>query len=99
MPITTAGLNQLPSNIHAHGTAISNTVKQVSGAIGTALLVTILTQQAQLHAVRISPNFLLRKRNRLKFFNKLRKDTSNLNICMLYRWLIKSSVFGMLIKS
>lgn len=53
MPITTAGLNQLPSSLHAHGTAISNTVKQVSGAIGTALLVTILTKQAQVHAVKL----------------------------------------------
>lgn len=50
MPITTAGLNQLPTALHAHGIAISNTVKQVSGAIGTALLVTILTNRAQFHA-------------------------------------------------
>jgi EmrB/QacA subfamily drug resistance transporter len=54
MPITTAGLNQLPPSLHAHGTAISNTVKQVSGAIGTALLVTILTKQAQFHAVKLT---------------------------------------------
>lgn len=54
MPITTAGLNQLPASLHPHGTAISNTVKQVSGAIGTALLVTILTKQAQVHAVKLT---------------------------------------------
>lgn len=54
MPITTAGLNQLPPSLYAHGTAISNTVKQVSGAIGTALLVTILTKQAQFHAVKLT---------------------------------------------
>lgn len=54
MPITTAGLNQLPASLHPHGTAISNTVKQVSGAIGTALLITILTKQAQVHAVKLA---------------------------------------------
>lgn len=54
MPITTAGLNQLPESLHTHGTAISNTVKQVSGAIGTALLVTILTNRTQFHAVRLT---------------------------------------------
>ncbi|MFD1776435.1 DHA2 family efflux MFS transporter permease subunit [Paenibacillus rhizophilus] len=54
MPITTAGLNQLPASLHSHGTAISNTVKQVSGAIGTALLVTILTSRAQTHAVKLA---------------------------------------------
>jgi EmrB/QacA subfamily drug resistance transporter len=54
MPITTAGLNQLPASLHAHGTAISNTVKQVSGGIGTALLVTILTNRTQYHASRLT---------------------------------------------
>ncbi|MDN3955583.1 DHA2 family efflux MFS transporter permease subunit [Sporolactobacillus laevolacticus] len=54
MPITTAGLNQLPTALHAHGNAISNTVKQVSGAIGTALLVTILTNRAHAHAVKLA---------------------------------------------
>ena len=66
MPITTAGLNQLPSNLHAHGTAISNTVKQVSGAIGTALLVTILTKQAQLHAVKFSAEGLIGNQAQLR---------------------------------
>lgn len=50
MPIQTAGLNQLPRSLNAHGTAISNTVRQVSGAVGTALLVTIMTNRATTHA-------------------------------------------------
>jgi EmrB/QacA subfamily drug resistance transporter len=54
MPITTAGLNQLPPKLHAHGTAISNTVKQVAGAIGTALLVTILSNRTASHAVALA---------------------------------------------
>ncbi|MDF2921846.1 MAG: EmrB/QacA subfamily drug resistance transporter [Paenibacillaceae bacterium] len=53
MPITTAGLNQLPPALHAHGTAISNTVKQVAGAIGTALLVTILSNRTESHAMKL----------------------------------------------
>lgn len=68
MPITTAGLNQLPSALHAHGTAISNTVKQVAGAIGTALLVSVLTNQAKTHAIKLAaegtisnPTLLLQK--------------------------------------
>lgn len=44
MPVMTAGLNQLPSHLHAHGTAMGNTLQQVAGAIGTALLVTVMTQ-------------------------------------------------------
>lgn len=46
MPVTTAGLNQLPERLIPHGTAMSNTMRQVSGSIGTALLVTIMTSAA-----------------------------------------------------
>ncbi|TWT01960.1 DHA2 family efflux MFS transporter permease subunit [Planomicrobium sp. CPCC 101079] len=46
MPVTTAGLNQLPERLIPHGTAMSNTMRQVSGSIGTALLVTIMTSTA-----------------------------------------------------
>ncbi|MEZ0481683.1 DHA2 family efflux MFS transporter permease subunit [Planococcus sp. SSTMD024] len=46
MPVTTAGLNQLPDHLIPHGTAMSNTMRQVSGSIGTALLVTIMTSAA-----------------------------------------------------
>lgn len=49
MPITTAGLNQLPARLNAHGTAISNTIKQVAGAIGTSLLVTVMTTSTKSH--------------------------------------------------
>ncbi|SFT04474.1 DHA2 family efflux MFS transporter permease subunit [Paenibacillus sp. BC26] len=49
MPITTAGLNQLPARLNAHGTAISNTIKQVAGAIGTSLLVTVMTTRTKTH--------------------------------------------------
>ncbi len=49
MPITTAGLNQLPARLNAHGTAISNTIKQVAGAIGTSLLITVMTSSTKTH--------------------------------------------------
>ncbi|WP_456275032.1 DHA2 family efflux MFS transporter permease subunit [Bacillus sp. AK031] len=46
MPVTTAGLNQLPSRLIPHGTAMNNTMRQISGSVGTALLVTIMTNSA-----------------------------------------------------
>ncbi|MDG5471833.1 MDR family MFS transporter [Jeotgalibacillus sp. ET6] len=46
MPVTTAGLNQLPASLIPHGTAMNNTMRQVAGAVGTALLVTIMTSSA-----------------------------------------------------
>ncbi|WP_025691155.1 MDR family MFS transporter [Paenibacillus zanthoxyli] len=44
MPAQTAGLNQLPNHLHPHGTAILNTLQQVSGAIGTALYISIMSR-------------------------------------------------------
>ncbi|CDQ18557.1 drug resistance transporter, EmrB/QacA subfamily [Halobacillus karajensis] len=45
MPVTTAGLNQLPQHLMPHGTAMNNTMRQVSGAVGTAMLVSVMTSQ------------------------------------------------------
>lgn len=42
-PVTTAGLNQLPTHLIPHGTAMNNTMRQIAGAVGTALLVTVMT--------------------------------------------------------
>lgn len=47
MPIQTAGLNQLPARLNAHGTAMSNTLRTIAGALGTALLVTIMSTRAK----------------------------------------------------
>jgi EmrB/QacA subfamily drug resistance transporter len=49
MPVQTAGLNQLPNRLNAHGTAISNTVRQVAGAVGTSLLITVMTNRTATH--------------------------------------------------
>ena len=46
MPVTTAGLNQLPNDVIPHGTAMNNTMRQMSGALGTALLVSVMMNQA-----------------------------------------------------
>jgi len=46
MPVTTAGLNELPKQLIPHGTAMNNTFRQVSGAIGTAMLITIMATTA-----------------------------------------------------
>ncbi|WP_138418832.1 MDR family MFS transporter [Aquibacillus sediminis] len=46
MPVTTAGLNQLPLKLIPHGTAMNNTLRQVAASIGTAILVTVMTSAA-----------------------------------------------------
>ncbi len=47
MPVSTNGLNQLPRKFYPHGTAMNNTLNQLSGAIGTALLVAIMSIQTE----------------------------------------------------
>ncbi|RYG71758.1 DHA2 family efflux MFS transporter permease subunit [Lentibacillus lipolyticus] len=46
MPVTTAGLNELPDKMMPHGTAMNNTMRQVSGAVGTAMMVTVMSNSA-----------------------------------------------------
>lgn len=45
MPVMTNGLNQIPMISNPHGTALNSTLQQVSGAIGTALLLTVMTKR------------------------------------------------------
>ncbi|MED4453031.1 MDR family MFS transporter [Metabacillus fastidiosus] len=47
MTVMTHGLNQLPLSMSRHGAAAANTVRMVSGSIGTALLTTIMSTQTK----------------------------------------------------
>jgi len=46
MPVMTNGLNQLPMISNPHGTAMNSTLQQVSGAIGSAVLLTVMTKRS-----------------------------------------------------
>lgn len=43
MPLSTWGINSLDNSVVAHGNAVANTARQVSGSIGTAIMITIMT--------------------------------------------------------
>ncbi|MCI2947806.1 MFS transporter, DHA2 family, multidrug resistance protein [Staphylococcus caledonicus] len=43
MPIMTHTMNQLTPELNAHGSSMTNTIQQISGSIGTAGLITILS--------------------------------------------------------
>jgi len=47
MPVMTNGMNQLPMQMNPHGTAMNNTLQQVSGAIGTAFMITIMNKRTE----------------------------------------------------
>jgi len=46
MPVMTNALNELPPQLYPHGTAIISTLQQVAGAVGTALLVSVMTNSS-----------------------------------------------------
>lgn len=50
MPITTWGLNTLDNRQLPHGTAVNNTLRQVSGSLGTTLFVAVMTMCAATRA-------------------------------------------------
>lgn len=45
-PLFTLGLGALPSHLYSHGSSLLGTVQQVAGAVGTAVVVMVLTARA-----------------------------------------------------
>ncbi|TBL78124.1 DHA2 family efflux MFS transporter permease subunit [Paenibacillus thalictri] len=56
MTVQTAGLNQIPQQLSSHATAMSNTMRQISASIGTALLVTVMSSRTTVHMGDYSNN-------------------------------------------
>src|SRR5690625_4297150 len=54
MPVMTNGLNELPMEANPHGTAMNNTLQQVSGAIGSAVLLTIMTVRTKTAGIQLA---------------------------------------------
>ncbi|MEH7379292.1 DHA2 family efflux MFS transporter permease subunit [Bacillus sp. JJ1533] len=57
MPVSTNGLNQLPRNLYPHGTAVNNTLNQVSAAIGTGFLITLMSLKEESSIANLMKNF------------------------------------------
>jgi EmrB/QacA subfamily drug resistance transporter len=54
MPVMTNGINQLPQSMNPHATAMNNTLQQVSGAVGSAFLVTLMQNRTEVEAERLA---------------------------------------------
>jgi len=66
MPVTTAGMNALPDSLMSHGTAVNNTIRTVAGSIGTAVLISILTNVTKHNA----PSSSLKHTDPAQFMHK-----------------------------
>lgn len=55
MPITTWGMNALPNDLVNHGTSVNNTLRQVAGSLGTAVIVSAMTVSTNLAEPAMGP--------------------------------------------
>ncbi|MGG0718204.1 DHA2 family efflux MFS transporter permease subunit [Robertmurraya massiliosenegalensis] len=91
MPLTGAGLNALPKHLNAHGSAVTNTVRQIAGAIGTALVITIMTTKTTSHTTELmSANPTLSQAQILK-------DASIMGISDAYMFTVILSIIAFLL--
>ncbi|WP_214847956.1 DHA2 family efflux MFS transporter permease subunit [Exiguobacterium sp. s193] len=56
MPVMTNGLNHIPQHLTPHGTALNNTLSQVSGAIGSGILISVMTSRTASYATDLTAN-------------------------------------------
>lgn len=87
MPIVTECINQLPQHLISHGATLNNTIRQVAGSIGTAILVTIMTQQTTEHL----SNYTNTLTTNNDFFSSQLSQLGNSGIVSLYAKAIKTS--------
>ncbi len=59
MPSTTAGLNVLSTRLMPHGTAMTNTMRQIAASIGTASLITVMSLASIKTKGVVEPNHLI----------------------------------------
>ncbi|WNQ13826.1 DHA2 family efflux MFS transporter permease subunit [Paenibacillus aurantius] len=71
MTIMTAGLNQIPRELVSHATAASNTARQVAASLGTALLVTVMSNRSTFHLGEFSNTMTSTNPNLVDIVQKL----------------------------
>jgi EmrB/QacA subfamily drug resistance transporter len=57
MPLQTAGMNTVPMHKMGQGTALSNTIRQISGAFGIAWLGMLFSDRSKFHAATLAEQF------------------------------------------
>ncbi|MED4298475.1 DHA2 family efflux MFS transporter permease subunit [Priestia megaterium] len=87
MPAQTNGLNQLPPELYPHGTAIMNTLQQVSGAIGTAVGISILSSGSR--------SFLETVSNKMDPLNQVLAFTNGVQHAFVFAIIV--SIVGLVI--
>ncbi|MBO0926949.1 multidrug efflux MFS transporter [Staphylococcus sp. 30400_3112M30941] len=72
IPVMAHTMNQLTPEMNAHGSSMTNTVQQISGSIGTAILITILSHASKNFSPNISDYHGL---NKVEMMNQIKIDS------------------------
>lgn len=72
IPVMAHTMNQLTPEMNAHGSSMTNTVQQISGSIGTAILITILSHASKNFSPNISDYHRL---NKVEMINQIKIDS------------------------
>lgn len=88
MPMTTFGMNALPNQLISHGTAVNNTFRQVMGSVGTATLVSVLSNTTQ----NMMPAKSLMQQNVFEFKTKMIDAT----LTGYHAAFLASAIFGLI---
>ena len=70
MPIMTTGLNNLPRKDYPHGTAMNSTLQQVSGAFGSSLMISIMSNRSEIYAKEMMHDTLSKHTSDLAHFKQ-----------------------------
>ncbi|MGY3766268.1 MDR family MFS transporter [Vagococcus vulneris] len=87
MPVTTSGMNALPTNLITHGTAVNNTFRQIASSIGTAILISVLTNVTKTNI----PDKSMAKATPLAF----KEDVLNATLSGYHAAFIVAIIFGL----
>ncbi|BBD87095.1 TPA: MDR family MFS transporter [Staphylococcus argenteus] len=72
IPVMAHTMNQLVPEMNAHGSSMTNTVQQISGSIGTAMLITILSHASKNFSPNMSDYHGL---NKIEMMNQIKIDS------------------------
>ncbi|MDO4903606.1 MAG: MDR family MFS transporter [Limosilactobacillus sp.] len=92
MPVTTSGMNSLPFNLISHGTAVNNTFRQVATSVGTAIMVSVLTNVTNSN----KPGHSLLTQAPLQYKAKM-FDATLLGYHAAFWFAVAFSVFGLIL--
>jgi nitrate/nitrite transporter NarK len=79
MPVSTNGLNQLPPRFYPHGTAMNNTMQQVSAAIGKGLLITIMSNRSESYGKELAASAMQKMSGAVNRCSTFGNATTNFN--------------------